>query len=774
MATQSFSGSLSTSGGYSSSSVAYQGTYRGGSARTGRIVFSGLDSLSGATITAASISVSYGSAGAERYKDFGGLWTSSVIAYGNSETRTDSFILSDVRSAASGSGTITYTFTDPETTIDSGKSYTTNYGSITSATLSVTYSTLATYTISYDANGGSPTPSSQTKTQGTAINLTTTEPSKSDSSYSYSIKFYVDGSLNTTKYSDYTTSYTFYKWYYNGSYYSSGATFNVDANCTLTAEYTESSTSPSSITLPTAPSKSGYSFAGWYTSSSGGTRVGGSGSSYTPNSSTSLYAQYTADNIYTITYNANGGSGAPSTQSATKGSTIILSSTIPTKASETISVNCQVLFDYNGGSGNTSSLNNENVIAYTFKEWYTNASGTGGTAYLPGDSYTGSSSITLYAQWTSLESISGVVLPTATYKGYDFLGWYTEATGGTRIGGTGTKYFPEANITLYAHWEKTANKDPILSYYTNGDYVEVEVKYYTGGQFAPVAMIKRWVTDRWVTVGKDKPVFEIEYTGTYTTSDVTVDGVPCTLWTITGSGTLTVSDSVRYWMCGGGGKGGNAIRKQSSSSTGTYDTYSGGGGGGGYVSTGTVPGGVHVVTVGASVGASKISDITASPGSNGSKAKGGNGGSGGGAAAGYYTPFGGSTEVNAGTKGTGAGISTYPFGLTSLKAHCAGGGGGGAYLTYDWRYKGGAGGTNGDYGGSTVSQSDTSDCVGGTGGTYGGGNGGSATISTATAGSAASFYGGGGGGGGKSFMSERTPSGGLGYQGVVYILVPKS
>ena len=169
MATQSFSGSLSTSGGYSSSSVAYQGTYRGGSARTGRIVFSGLNALSGATITAASISVSYGSAGAERYKDFGGLWTSSVIAYGNSETRTDSFILSDVRSAASGSGTITYTFTDPETTIDSGKSYTTNYGSITSATLSVTYSTLATYTISYDANGGSPTPSSQTKTQGTAI-----------------------------------------------------------------------------------------------------------------------------------------------------------------------------------------------------------------------------------------------------------------------------------------------------------------------------------------------------------------------------------------------------------------------------------------------------------------------------------------------------------------------------------------------------------------------------------------------------------------------------
>lgn len=281
----------------------------------------------------------------------------------------------------------------------------------------------------------------------------------------------------------------------------------------------------------------------------------------------------------------------------------------------------------------------------------------------------------------------------------------------------------------------------------------------------------------YVVDGVHRKVFsgavEVSYTGAHTTSDVTVDGMAYTLWTITGSGTLTVSDSVQYWMCGGGGKGGNAIRKQSSSSTGTYDTYSGGGGGGGYVSTGTVLSGVHVVTVGASVGASKISDITASPGSNGSEAKGGNGGSGGGAAAGYYTPFGGSTDVNAGTKGTGAGISTYPFGLTSLKAHCAGGGGGGAYLTYNWRYKGGAGGTNGDYGGSTVSQSNTEGCVGGTGGTYGGGNGGSA-VSTATPGSAASFYGGGGGGGGRSLTSNSTSSGGSGYQGVVYILVPKS
>lgn len=268
---------------------------------------------------------------------------------------------------------------------------------------------------------------------------------------------------------------------------------------------------------------------------------------------------------------------------------------------------------------------------------------------------------------------------------------------------------------------------------------------------------------------------EVSYTGTHTTSDVTVGGVAYTLWTLKGSGTLTVSDSVRYWMCGGGGKGGSAERPTSANTTAGYDDYSGGGGSGGYVSTGTVPGGVHVVTVGARAGASKISDITASPGSSGSRAKGGNGASGGGAAAGIYTPASSSTQVNAGTKGTGKGVSTYPFGLTSLKAHCPGGGGG-AFYSGTWKYKGGTGGTNGGSGGATTRQTYQSGTVGGTGGAYGGGNGASPTANTwrSNAGSAATFYGGGGGGAARSTSDNDTPSGGYGYQGVVYILVPKA
>ena len=35
---------------------------------------------------------------------------------------------------------------------------------------------------------------------------------------------------------------------------------------------------------------------------------------------------------------------------------------------------------------------------------------------------------------------------------YSFMGWYTSASGGTRVGGAGETYTPTNNITLYAHW----------------------------------------------------------------------------------------------------------------------------------------------------------------------------------------------------------------------------------------------------------------------------------------------------------------------------------
>ena len=80
-----------------------------------------------------------------------------------------------------------------------------------------------------------------------------------------------------------------------------------------------------SVTLPsTAPTRSGYTFAGWNTAANG------SGTNYAAGASVScadvtLYAQWT-QNTSTIAYDATGGSGDPSDQTCTSGN-VTLSST---------------------------------------------------------------------------------------------------------------------------------------------------------------------------------------------------------------------------------------------------------------------------------------------------------------------------------------------------------------------------------------------------------------------------------------------------------------
>jgi uncharacterized repeat protein (TIGR02543 family) len=50
---------------------------------------------------------------------------------------------------------------------------------------------------------------------------------------------------------------------------------------------------------------------------------------------------------------------------------------------------------------------------------------------------------------------ASVTLPTAPPReGYSFDGWYTEAVGGTRVGGAQGTYAPVASITLYARWSR--------------------------------------------------------------------------------------------------------------------------------------------------------------------------------------------------------------------------------------------------------------------------------------------------------------------------------
>jgi len=158
---------------------------------------------------------------------------------------------------------------------------------------------------------------------------------------------------------------------------------------------------------------------------------------------------------YKVAYNANGGTGAPSSQTKYYGTAIKLSATKPTRT------------------------------GYTFAKWTTAANGTG-TPYAPGDSYTANAAATLYAQWTAnkytvtYDANGGTGAPAAQTKTYGqsmiitsteptraryrFLGWAeskTAASAQYSAGGTYSKAIT-SNVTLYAVWE-LAYQPPVVS-----------------------------------------------------------------------------------------------------------------------------------------------------------------------------------------------------------------------------------------------------------------------------------------------------------------------
>lgn len=120
------------------------------------------------------------------------------------------------------------------------------------------------------------------------------------------------------------------------------------------------------ITLSsTKPTRTGYTFKGWATSASGSVAYA-SGATYSTNATVTLYAVWQAI-TYKVTYNANGGSGAPGQQTKTYGKTLVLSTTKPTRTN------------------------------YNFKGWATSANGS--VAYAAGANYASNAAITLYAVW---------------------------------------------------------------------------------------------------------------------------------------------------------------------------------------------------------------------------------------------------------------------------------------------------------------------------------------------------------------------------------------
>ena len=459
-------------------------------------------------------------------------------------------------------------------------------------------------TIKYNANGASGEMSDQTVMYS---EITQLRENTFTNTQGYTVTFNHNGSeqTNTTQ----TANYTFAGWKSSvaGGYYGTSSTavttaITIDSIIpnnayvtgltnsliTLTAQWA------GSITLPT-PTRAGYTFNGWYTAATGGTKVGEGGASYTPTANITLYAQWTAKS-YTVSFNPNGGSVSPTSkdvvfnaaygtlptptrtgytftgwytksdagtlvttetivltasnhtifahwtpteyvityeenndtltgnktqnynietnltlqQAPTRigymftywtvttpngnwenGNTFTASQTVGTGKYGNITLTAQwqpytYTVVYNGNGSTNGSTNNsvhtydieqqltENgfereyqvtfnhngsdqldavaTATYTFDCWNTKENGTG-TTYQNTKTVVNLTTelngvFNLYAQWLP----DFVTLPTPTRAGYTFSGWYDASSGGTKIGLGEENYIPTANITLYAKW----------------------------------------------------------------------------------------------------------------------------------------------------------------------------------------------------------------------------------------------------------------------------------------------------------------------------------
>ena len=211
---------------------------------------------------------------------------------------------------------------------------------------------------------------------------------------------------------------------------------------------------------------------------------------------------------YTVSYNANGGTGAPGNQTKTHDQSLTLSNVQPTKD------------------------------GYTFQGWSTTLNGS--VQYNPGSAYSGNANLTLYAVWSessysvwldpnggSIQTFSVTVthnslygaLPEPVRVDYTFTGWYTAKEGGTRVTSE-TVVSSTVSHTLYDHW----NRQKWIVMHPNGgdgetewtcleypgEFVDIPTSCYTRAGYKMIG----WSTSKTATVpeyGLDKEYIVITY-----------------------------------------------------------------------------------------------------------------------------------------------------------------------------------------------------------------------------------------------------------------------
>jgi uncharacterized repeat protein (TIGR02543 family) len=388
----------------------------------------------------------------------------------------------------------------------------------------------STYTVTYNANGGTGAPAAQIKTENQTLYLSSTIPTR--------------------------TGYTFLGWSTSSTAtsatYSAGGSYTVNAAATLYAVWRQNAVNTYTITYnvnggtgapasqtkihgttlylsSTIPTRTGYTFLGWAHSMTSDVANYSAGGAFTSDKETTLYAVWQAT-IFTITYDVGKGTGAPASQTKLRDVALTLSSVIPTYNGYTFSGwegtqstgdrpftttfapgsslrwnqnttfyaiwRYTVRYDANGGTGAPADQNLRKIsmlyqlseiiptrTGYTFLGWSTSRTATI-AQYQPEENYAENGDVTLYAVWGAIApttytvtfDVKGggsvasqtvnagmmITLPVTRKDGFIFRGWATNS-GGAIAYGSGDSYTADANATLYAVWEEAPPETYALS-----------------------------------------------------------------------------------------------------------------------------------------------------------------------------------------------------------------------------------------------------------------------------------------------------------------------
>lgn len=213
-----------------------------------------------------------------------------------------------------------------------------------------------TYTVSYNANGGSGAPADQTKYYGTTLTLSSTEPTWSG----HTFWGWATSSSRTAEvayepgdsYTENASRTLYAVWVVTATFYSKGSVYSQSIKRI-----------GESVTLPSPANTTTQGCSGWLYNG----ETYSCGSTITINSDISFTAIWT--NIYTVSYNANGGSGAPASQTKWHDTDLPITSSKPTWS------------------------------GHTFLGWSTSSARDATINYPSGSTYSDNAAITLYAVW---------------------------------------------------------------------------------------------------------------------------------------------------------------------------------------------------------------------------------------------------------------------------------------------------------------------------------------------------------------------------------------